>query len=358
MCGIIAILRRPSDHPAPELGELRAELEACADLLAGEPRDPALPARLHGAADRLCGVDRALKDAAGLRAVVLDEPAEQELRAAVARLRDRVGELEGALERDPVEGGALESLNAGLVALRDVLFSLERDRLDGARAVRALARGLEAPAAIAALYSVHQALQALDRLEVRGRDSAGLAVVLRDHGLDPHDREVARLLDERSDPLLRHGSARLLPGADAQAGAQPDAQPGAQPDAQAGAQPDAQAGAQPDAQAGAQPDAQAGAQPDAQAGAQPDAQAGAQPDAQAGAQPDAQADAQPTRRTARSPARCCWSTSGRPRSASSARTSASCALRSPPTSCSGARWQGPSGRRRRCSATPAGRASE
>jgi glutamine---fructose-6-phosphate transaminase (isomerizing) len=237
MCGIIAILRRPSDHPAPELGELRAELEACADLLAGEPRDPALPARLHGAADRLCGVDRALKDAAGLRAVVLDEPAEQELRAAVARLRDRVGELEGALERDPVEGGALESLNAGLVALRDVLFSLERDRLDGARAVRALARGLEAPAAIAALYSVHQALQALDRLEVRGRDSAGLAVVLRDHGLDPHDREVARLLDERSDPLLRHGSARLLPGADAQAGAQPDAQADAQADAQDGAQP-------------------------------------------------------------------------------------------------------------------------
>ncbi|HVS16065.1 MAG TPA: SIS domain-containing protein [Thermoanaerobaculia bacterium] len=212
MCGIIAILRRASGDPAPDLGALRAEIEAGAERLVGESHDPAFPAHLHQAATRLAAVDRALKGTAGLRAVVLDERAEQGLRTALARVSQRLGAIEGAFDRDPVEGDAVESLNSGLVALRDVVFSLERDRLDGARAVRALAGGLRAPAPLAALQSVHQALQALDRLEVRGRDSAGLALVLRDHALDPTDPEVARLLDARADPLLRHRAARLLDG--------------------------------------------------------------------------------------------------------------------------------------------------
>ena len=41
-----------------------------------------------------------------------------------------------------------------------------------------------APAAIEAYTSVQLALSALDRLEVRGRDSAGLHLLVRDHGLD------------------------------------------------------------------------------------------------------------------------------------------------------------------------------
>ena len=42
--------------------------------------------------------------------------------------------------------------------------------------------------------SIQQALSALDRLEVRGRDSAGLTVLVRDHGLDLDDPAVARLV--------------------------------------------------------------------------------------------------------------------------------------------------------------------
>ena len=40
------------------------------------------------------------------------------------------------------------------------------------------------PVAVAAFTSVQQALSALDRLEVRGRDSAGLHLLVRGHGLD------------------------------------------------------------------------------------------------------------------------------------------------------------------------------
>ena len=41
----------------------------------------------------------------------------------------------------------------------------------------------------------HQALSALDRLEVRGRDSAGLHVLIRDHALDPADPGVRAAID-------------------------------------------------------------------------------------------------------------------------------------------------------------------
>ena len=65
---------------------------------------------------------------------------------------------------------------------------------------------------VAVLLSLHQALSALDRLEVRGRDSAGLEVQLTGHGLDPADPEVAGMLADRSDPLFSSGAVRLVDG--------------------------------------------------------------------------------------------------------------------------------------------------
>ena len=46
-------------------------------------------------------------------------------------------------------------------------------------------------------HSIQVALSALDRLEVRGRDSAGLHVLVAGHGLDLADADVARLIAER-----------------------------------------------------------------------------------------------------------------------------------------------------------------
>ena len=52
-------------------------------------------------------------------------------------------------------------------------------------------------------------MSALDRLEVRGRDSAGLHVLVTGHGLDLSDPTIARLVAERStDPLFTSGSVR------------------------------------------------------------------------------------------------------------------------------------------------------
>tara|TARA_Y100001947_G_scaffold7036_1_gene5690 strand:- start:1298 stop:4336 length:3039 start_codon:yes stop_codon:yes gene_type:complete len=64
-------------------------------------------------------------------------------------------------------------------------------------------------AGLAVLLSTQQALSAIDRLEVRGRDSAGLQLTLWDHGLDPADPAVVA---RTADPLHRTGSVRVLDG--------------------------------------------------------------------------------------------------------------------------------------------------
>ena len=59
------------------------------------------------------------------------------------------------------------------------------------------------------LLSTQQALSAIDRLEVRGRDSAGLQLTLWNHCLDPADPAVVA---RTADPLHRTGSVRVLDG--------------------------------------------------------------------------------------------------------------------------------------------------
>src|SRR5207249_1790242 len=75
----------------------------------------------------------------------------------------------------------LEQVNAALVRARDAVWAVGRDRLRTAREVASLAGGDPSVAAIEAFLSVQVALSAIDRLEVRGRDSAGLHLLVRHH---------------------------------------------------------------------------------------------------------------------------------------------------------------------------------
>ena len=104
-------------------------------------------------------------------------------------------------------------MNAALVAVRDGAWAIGRDRLRTARAVAALAGPGAGPAAIEAMTSVQAALSALDRLEVRGRDSAGLTLLVRDHGLDLDGPGMAAVLADRgADPAFGSGAVRAADG--------------------------------------------------------------------------------------------------------------------------------------------------
>jgi glucosamine--fructose-6-phosphate aminotransferase (isomerizing) len=211
MCGIIAVLRRPSRRPAPETALLRALL-AKAETAMAQPGEIGC---LTAAAEALQQLDRELLDLPGLSVLLGDRPLAAELQRRLQQLQDQTAAFERALDAGAVAGAAdpaIEGRNAALLALKDGLWAVLRDRLPHAEGVLNLAGGAVAtPEAIAGFSSLQLALSALDRLEVRGRDSAGLSVLV--HGIAPDAAPLAALRQGRErDPLFQNGSVRASSG--------------------------------------------------------------------------------------------------------------------------------------------------
>ncbi len=141
MCGIVAVLSRPASRRPPTGSEIRR-------LLGGQ--GDGLRAGVTEAVQQLAGP-------AGLTCLVRD-----------AALRAEVAE-------------SVKRIDANEEPLADALWCLREDRLATASAVADFL-GADASGAteelVAAWWSIQVALSALDRLEVRGRDSAGIAVIV------------------------------------------------------------------------------------------------------------------------------------------------------------------------------------
>lgn len=212
MCGIIAVVRRRSGRAPTSLAELRERTVAAAEAL-GDPTSPPIE-RLDTAAEHLHEVDRALRGVPGILSMVRDPEGCTALGHTVAELERTLEVVEADLDTTGAVTASdeLERTNAALVRCRDGLWAIGRDRLRAAREVRALCAGDVddlGEDGLAVLFSVHQALSALDRLEVRGRDSAGVEIQLTGHGLDAADPSVRAAVDARSDATFRSGAVRL-----------------------------------------------------------------------------------------------------------------------------------------------------
>jgi glucosamine--fructose-6-phosphate aminotransferase (isomerizing) len=218
MCGIIAILRRPSLRTPPAAHEVLTGLDAsCGALGAGL-------GSLDQAAAALEQVDQALSGPPGVRALIDDESLALAVEKRLADIEGRIAELERSLDAGEVDldVGKTEEVNAALVRIKDAAWSLGKDRLRAARAVDELARpsghtaadqtSAIGQAAVEAYYSLHSALSAIDRLEVRGRDSAGLHVLVEGHGLDLDAGENRSAIGERSTDALFTSMAVRSPG--------------------------------------------------------------------------------------------------------------------------------------------------
>ena len=182
---------------------------------AGVDRDAAA---LREAASAVQAVARALRGPLGAGALIAEPVASAGFEHRATELAERLvaieAQLDSAAADETEDVDDIEARNAALVACKDAVWALQWDRLAAARAIEALAaRGSLGRGALAGYHSIQVALSALDRLEVRGRDSAGLHVLVAGHDLDLADPDVARLIAERaSDPLFTSGSVRIADG--------------------------------------------------------------------------------------------------------------------------------------------------
>ncbi|MGE0729694.1 MAG: SIS domain-containing protein [Acidimicrobiia bacterium] len=221
MCGIIAVLRRRNERPAPTAASLleqvhaaQARLEAAAD---GGRVTGDLVAVLSDAAAGLRELDRELRRVAGIGLLVSDRAAAAQLTVQLGRLHELVGRIEALIDAEGAEGALspaeVEARSAALIALKDVVWALVQDRQRTARAVASLAGVTPTPSAVAAYLAIQESLSAIDRLEVRGRDSAGLHVLVHGHDLQLDAPALAALVSERtSDELFGSGSVRVVDG--------------------------------------------------------------------------------------------------------------------------------------------------
>jgi glucosamine--fructose-6-phosphate aminotransferase (isomerizing) len=219
VCGIIAVLRGPGARRIVPVAELLDALRAARTRLAGvtdvtaltDPTDVAdLTDAADAAAELVEAVDRALRGTDGVASLLRDRALAVSVGGLAEELSAATRALEHHVDRTRVGTPArIEAANAALVRLKDATWALSRDRLATARGVTDLLGSELSWSAIEVGTSIQQALAALDRLEVRGRDSAGISVLVQDHGLDLAEPGVAALLADRAaDPLFRSGAVR------------------------------------------------------------------------------------------------------------------------------------------------------
>ena len=189
MCGIIAVLRRPPTRPAPEPAEVLGALHR------------ALEGGLPETAAALAEANALLSGVPGVMALTQDPHLAVSVEHLVEHICARVDATEQALDAGDVP--ADEATNALIIEIKDAAWAITRDRLRTAVEVDKLTGPNPTPAAIAAYTSIQVALSALDRLEVRGRDSAGLHILVTGADLDGPT--------SRGGILFTNGAMRRLP---------------------------------------------------------------------------------------------------------------------------------------------------
>ena len=221
MCGIFALLssREPAPSPGDDLFERLDEFledarSASRPGAAGNPGAAKLAARLElakGAASGWLGLGAFLE--------LQKTPALAErIASAARRIGRRMEDLEASLGSPGIGDMERELVHRCLVGGRDIAWQLERDVLGNLGAARDL---VTEPTAVSLerAHGLNAVLNGLDRLEVRGRDSAGLAVYAR----FPDEARLDRFLDGgagrreelalRADPRLGHRSLVRPPAA-------------------------------------------------------------------------------------------------------------------------------------------------
>lgn len=211
MCGIVAVVSRPETRPLPVADSLFATIDSVVQrLLHGNPSLPSAP-ELQELAEMMTAVDASLRGDAGIWLMAGNREFVSALTVRLDQLDSSLLHIERTLEHTTFASASeLEHTGNLVTRLRDAAWSLRKDRIRTALAVDGLAGVGASRSALSAYLSIQQALSALDRLEVRGRDSAGVHVMVWGHGLRRDDARVVSLLGSRhDDSLFTSGAVRI-----------------------------------------------------------------------------------------------------------------------------------------------------
>ena len=140
---------------------------------------------LDGAAAVLEAISLRLRGPVGVRCLLSSAGVLEEAMRSCDAIDRRLGSIEALIDADGsyVTGEGVETVNSRLARARDAWWAVSHDRILTASRVAGLVPSPDEPGsrALTALdgwWAIEVALSALDRLEVRGRDSAGLFVMV------------------------------------------------------------------------------------------------------------------------------------------------------------------------------------
>ena len=208
MCGIIAIARQKSSKVPPKGKDIK--VEASLDSLGTIKSHEDITKSIH----QLLIVKDRLTGAAGINALINDNEFRVYLQGLCTNITESITTFELELVKRGTSSQKLETLNADIITLKDLIWHIERDRVLVSISVEELLAGRKDDRFIEVFLSIQQILAGLDRLEVRGRDSAGVHLMIQNHGLDFKNPGTIQEIKKRAnDPSYKSGSIRVMDNA-------------------------------------------------------------------------------------------------------------------------------------------------
>lgn len=208
MCGIVAVVRGPSDRQPPKSSELETAFGSLFKLAGGinSIETDIKKVDLVELTKELETVKKLISGVSGGQAIWRDRDEIE------SRYKEPISQLIALLtEIVDTELAADETSNAQRRAAADIAWAILNDHFALIEGLRALGAEEANTNAIDGLISIHDALRSLDRLEVRGRDSLGLHIFIDGHGLNLDDSQYADRIAQRSgDPSFVNNAVRRV----------------------------------------------------------------------------------------------------------------------------------------------------
>ena len=160
-------------------------------------------------ADALMAADQLLRGDAGIQALVGNAVLITRITTCLDAIDVVAMTQEARIDALHVDTATLDAEVARLSRVKDASWAIRRDRLRAADAVNVFAGSGAGASSLVGYFAIHQAFSAIDCMEVRGRDSAGISVLVTSPSFTSLSAELTALTAGRmSDPLFTNTSVR------------------------------------------------------------------------------------------------------------------------------------------------------